>query len=35
LLATKYRWSYLPLLAGSTALLTLCTILSAVGYWMT
>lgn len=35
LIANRYRWSYLPLLAGSTALLTLCTILSAMGYWMT
>lgn len=35
LLARRYEWTYVPLLAGSTALLTLCTILSAMGYWMT
>ena len=35
LVATRWPWSYVPLLATSTALLTLCNILSAMGYWMT
>jgi len=35
LLAARFEWSYLPLLSASTALLTLCTILSATGYWIT
>lgn len=35
LITARYRWAYFPLLAGSTALLTLCTILSAGGYWIT
>jgi hypothetical protein len=35
IMAARFRWSYLPTLACSTALLTLCTILSAMGYWMT
>lgn len=35
LLAARWRWSYEPLLAASIALLTLCTILSANGYWIT
>ncbi len=32
---TRYPWSYLPALACSVALLTVCTILLANGYWMT
>lgn len=32
---TRYAWSYVPALAGSVALLTLCTVLLANGYWMT
>lgn len=35
IVARRYRWSYEPLLACSTALLTICTILLANGYWMT
>jgi hypothetical protein len=35
LLSRRYGWSYTPLFAASVALLALCTILSANGYWMT
>ena len=35
LIAVRWPWTYLPLLTTSTALLTLCNILSAMGYWMT
>jgi hypothetical protein len=35
LLAARFEWTYLPALACATTLLTLCTILSAMGYWMT
>jgi hypothetical protein len=34
-LTTRYAWSYIPLLASSVALLTLCTVLLAMGFWMT
>jgi len=32
---TRYSWTYIPLLGASVALLTLCTVLLANGYWMT
>lgn len=35
IVATRYQWSYVPMFACSTAILTLCNILSAMGYWMT
>jgi hypothetical protein len=35
LIATRIEWLYEPLLAGSVALLALCTILFANGHWMT
>ena len=35
IIATRHQWSYVPMFACSTALLTLCNILSALGYWMT
>lgn len=35
LLSTRFRWCYEPLLVASIGLLTLCTILSATGYWIT
>ncbi len=35
LLATRFDWTYEPMLCSSIALLTLCTILSAAGFWMT
>lgn len=35
LLSAKFQWFYLPILSASVALLTLCTILSANGYWIT
>lgn len=35
LLSARFQWVYLPILSASTALLTLCTILSANGYWIT
>ena len=34
-IAARFPWSYVPLLAASSGILTLCTILSAVGYWIT
>ncbi|HSH39946.1 MAG TPA: mannosyltransferase family protein [Chthoniobacterales bacterium] len=35
IVASRYPWSYLPMFAFSTAILTLCNILSAMGYWIT
>jgi len=35
LVAARFRWTYEPMLASSVALLILCTVLSANGYWMT
>ena len=35
LMATRYPWTHVPILAGFVAILTLCNIMSAVGYWMT
>ncbi len=35
LIAARYKWTYEPLFVGTVALLTLCSILSANGYWMT
>ncbi len=35
LLAARFPWTYMPIFAASTALLTVCTILSASGYWIT
>jgi hypothetical protein len=35
IIAMRHPWSYVPMFACSTALLTLCNILSALGYWMT
>lgn len=35
LLSTRFRWCYEPLLIASIGLLTLCSILSATGYWIT
>ena len=35
IVANKLKWSYEPTLAASVALLTMCTILSANGHWMT
>jgi hypothetical protein len=35
LVATRYRWTYEPLFTCSVALLTLCTIMSGNGYWLT
>jgi hypothetical protein len=35
LLARRFEWSYTPLFASTAALLALCTVLSANGYWMT
>lgn len=34
-LVARWRWSYEPLLGISVGLLTLCTMLSASGYWIT
>jgi hypothetical protein len=33
--AVRFRWSYELIFASSTVLLTICTVLSANGYWMT
>lgn len=33
--AIRFRWTYEIIFAASTVLLTICTILSANGYWMT
>jgi hypothetical protein len=35
LIVARFERAYEPLLAASIALLTLCTVLSANGYWMT
>ena len=35
IVASRWPWSYVPMFAFSTAILTLCNILSAMGYWMT
>jgi hypothetical protein len=35
IIAIRFRWSYDLIFAASTTLLTICTILSANGYWMT
>ena len=35
IVAARYPWSYVPMFAFSIAILTLCNILSALGYWMT
>ncbi|MBA2744266.1 MAG: hypothetical protein H0U43_08185 [Chthoniobacterales bacterium] len=35
LLAARFKWAYEPLFVAPVALLTLRTILSANGYWMT
>ena len=35
LITARFEWSYEPVLGASITLLTICTILSANGYWMT
>jgi len=35
IVAVRFRWSYELIFAASTVLLTICTMLSANGYWMT
>ncbi len=34
-LSTRVKWAYEPILVASMALLTLCTILFATGFWIT
>ncbi len=35
LIAARFKWTYEPLFVATVALLTLCSVLSANGYWMT
>ncbi|CAA9241670.1 MAG: hypothetical protein AVDCRST_MAG42-1735 [uncultured Chthoniobacterales bacterium] len=35
LMATRYPWTHVPILACFVAILTMCNIMSAIGYWMT
>ncbi len=35
IISSRFEWTYEPMLATSTGLLTLCTILAANGFWMT